>query len=169
MGIAAHTRESKPVDTRAIKAEAEDLLTAYVHCLDDDRLEEWPEFFTETGSYKIVGRDNFERNLPISTMLCTSQAMMKDRVVAIRKASVYSPRYLRHLVSSVQVLGPEGDGYLVQANFVVFQTLQEEDTKVFMAGKYRSKIVFVDGQAKFQDKTVVYDSLNIPGLLVIPL
>jgi hypothetical protein len=38
-----------------------------------------------------------------------------------------------------------------------------------MAGKYRSKISFIEGSAKFQELTVVYDSLQIPGLLVIPL
>ena len=153
----------------SIKAEAEELISAYVHCLDDDRIEEWPEFFAENGVYKIVGRDNVDRNLPIATMSCHGKGMMKDRVNAIRNASVYSPRYLRHLVSSVQVVGQQGECRLVQASFVVFQTLQDEETKVFMAGKYQSKIVFIDSRAKFQEKIVIYDSLQIPGLLVIPL
>lgn len=157
------------VDTLSIKAEAEELISSYVHCLDDDRIEEWPEFFAEDGVYKIVGRDNVDRNLPIATMSCHGKGMMKDRVNAIRNASVYSPRYLRHLVSSVQVVGQQGDCHLVQASFVVFQTLQDEETKVFMAGKYRSKIVFVEGRLKFQEMIAIYDSLQIPGLLVIPL
>jgi anthranilate 1,2-dioxygenase small subunit len=157
------------VDAQSIKSEADELISAYVHCLDDDRIEEWPEFFTETGVYKIVGRDNVDRNLPIATMSCHGKGMMKDRVNAIRNASVYSPRYLRHLVGSVQVRGEQGGSHLVQASFVVFQTLQDEETKVFMAGKYRSKIVFVEGRPKFQEKIVIYDSLQIPGLLVIPL
>lgn len=157
------------VDALSIKAEAEELISAYVHCLDDNRIEEWPEFFTEDGVYKIVGRDNVDRNLPIATMSCHGKGMMKDRVNAIRNASVYSPRYLRHLVGSVQVVGHQGDCHLVQASFVVFQTLQDEETKVFMAGKYQSKIVFIDSRAKFQEKIVIYDSLQIPGLLVIPL
>jgi anthranilate 1,2-dioxygenase small subunit len=157
------------VDALSIKAEAEELISAYVHCLDDDRIEEWPEFFTEDGVYKIVGRDNVDRNLPIATMSCHGKGMMKDRVNAIRNASVYSPRYLRHLVSSVRVVERQGDCHLVQASFVVFQTLQDEETKVFMAGKYQSKIVFIDSRAKFQEKIVIYDSLQIPGLLVIPL
>jgi len=156
-------------DALSIKAEAEEMISAYVHCLDDDRIEEWPEFFTETAVYKIVGRDNVDRNLPIATMSCHGKGMMKDRVNAIRNASVYSPRYLRHLVSSVRVVERQDDSHLVQAGFVVFQTLQDEETKVFMAGKYRSKIVFIEGRPKFQEKIVIYDSLQIPGLLVIPL
>jgi anthranilate 1,2-dioxygenase small subunit len=157
------------VDTLSIKAEAEELISSYVHCLDDDRIEEWPEFFAEDGVYKIVGRDNVDRNLPIATMSCHGKGMMKDRVNAIRNASVYSPRYLRHLVGSVQVVGQQGDCHLVQANFVVFQTLQDEGTKIFMAGKYRSKIVFIEERPKFQEMIAIYDSLQIPGLLVIPL
>jgi anthranilate 1,2-dioxygenase small subunit len=156
-------------DALSIRAEAEELISAYVHCLDDDRIEEWPEFFAENGVYKIVGRDNVDRNLPIATMSCHGKGMMKDRVNAIRNASVYSPRYLRHLVGSVQVVERQDDCHLVQANFVVFQTLQDEETKVFMAGKYQSKIVFIDSRVKFQEKIVIYDSLQIPGLLVIPL
>jgi anthranilate 1,2-dioxygenase small subunit len=157
------------VDTRIIKLEAAELLDEYVQCLDDDRLEEWPEFFIETGVYKIVSRENVERNLPIATMLCTSKGMMKDRVVAIRKASVYSPRYLRHLVSNVRVAGAEGAAHNIKANYVVFQTLQDQETKVFNVGRYRAKIVLAEGRAKFSELVVIYDSLQIPGLLVIPI
>lgn len=156
------------LNARELRFEAEDLFAAYAQCLDDDRVEAWPDFFTESGSYKIIGRDNVEQNLPIATMLCTSKAMMVDRVVAIRNASVYSQRYLRHVVSGVRVSqGP--DRCEVVASFVVFQTLQDESTRVFMAGKYEASIVFVDGKAMFRQLTAIYDSLQIPGLLVIPL
>jgi len=58
---------------------------------------------------------------------------------------------------------------VIQANYVVFQTLLDEETKVFNVGKYKSKIVFADGRPKFQEKLVIYDSLQIPGMLVIPI
>jgi anthranilate 1,2-dioxygenase small subunit len=156
-------------DAAAVKAEAQELMDAYVQCLDDDRLEEWPDFFTDDAVYKIVARENVERNLPIATMSCTSKAMMKDRVVAIRKASVFSPRYLRHLVSNLRVLGVENGAYLLQANFAVFQTLLDEESKVFMVGKYRSKLLVTDGGPKFQEMLAIYDSLQIPGLLAVPI
>lgn len=156
-------------DAREIRWAAEELLNDYVQCLDEERYEEWPEFFTDNGVYKIVARENVERNLPVATMSCTSKGMMKDRVVAIRNAAVYSPRYLRHIVGSVRIVGRDGDSYSLQANYAVFETLQDEETKVFNVGNYRSKVVFVDGRPKFQEKLVIYDSLQIPGLLVIPI
>jgi anthranilate 1,2-dioxygenase small subunit len=152
-----------------LKFEAEELFSAYAHALDDDHIEEWPDFFTETGNYKIIGRDNVDLKLPIATMLCTSKAMMTDRVVAIRNASVYSERYLRHSVTSVRITSQDTEGCGVAAHFAVFQTLRDEPTKVFVVGKYVGKIVFVDGKGKFQSLTAIYDTLQIPGLLVIPI
>jgi len=152
-----------------VKLEIEQLLTDYVECLDEDRLEEWPEFFSEDGVYRVVSRENADRNLPLATLSCESKAMMLDRVTAIRNASVFSPRYLRHLVSGLRVRGPEAGAYLAQASYVVFQTMEGGETAVFNAGRYVDKIVFADGQAKFKEKIVIYDGARIPGLLVIPL
>jgi len=149
--------------------EAEELLDRYAQCLDEDRLEEWPEFFSEKAVYKIISRVNVERNYQLATILCDSRDMMKDRVIAIRNASVFSQRYLRHLVTNVRVAGQEGEAWLVKSNYVVLQTLQNEETKVFNAGQYVDKIIFDNGSPKFQEKTVIYDTIQIPGLLVIPI
>ncbi len=155
--------------TRELRWEAEELLNRYVQCLDEDRLEEWPDFFSEKAVYKIISRSNVERNYPLATILCDSRDMMKDRVVAIRNASVFSERYLRHLVTNVRVEGQEGEAWLVKSNYVVLQTLQNEETKVFNAGQYVDKIVFDNGSPKFQEKIVIYDTIQIPGLLVVPI
>ena len=155
--------------TRELRWEAEELLNRYVQCLDEDRLEEWPDFFSEKALYKIISRSNVERNYPLATILCDSRDMMKDRVIAIRNASVFSQRYLRHLVTNVRVAGQEGEAWLVKSNYVVLQTLQNEETKVFNAGQYVDKIVFDNGSPKFQEKIVIYDTIQIPGLLVVPI
>ncbi len=157
------------MDPKALRFEVEELMNAYVRCLDEDRLEEWPDFFTETGIYKIISRENVDRNLPLATMSCESKGMMKDRVVAIREASAFSPRTLRHLVTNIAICGQEGDGYLARANYAVFQTLQDEETKVFSVGEYKDKILLADGKAKFKERMVIYDSSQVPGLLVIPI
>jgi anthranilate 1,2-dioxygenase small subunit len=154
---------------RELRFEAEELLDHYVQCLDEDRLEEWPDFFTEKGVYKIISRVNVERNHPLTTMACDSRDMMKDKVVAIRGANVLAQRYLRHLVSNVRVTGQEGNAHIVKSNYVVLQTMQGEETKVFNAGQYVDKIVFGNGGLKFQEKLVIYDTIQIPGLLVVPI
>jgi anthranilate 1,2-dioxygenase small subunit len=157
------------VTNRELRFEAEELLDRYVQCLDEDRLEEWPDFFSDKGIYKIISRVNVERNHPLATMFCDSRELMRDRVAAIRNASVFSQRYFRHLVSNVRVMGQEGEAHIVRSNYVVLQTMQSEETKVFNAGQYVDKIIFGDGGAKFQEKLVIYDTIQIPGLLVVPI
>ena len=85
------------IDPRELRYEVEELYYEYVECLDDDELERWPEFFVEDCLYKIIPRENFERNLPIALMRCESKGMLKDRVTTMRETSVYAPRALRHL------------------------------------------------------------------------
>jgi 3-phenylpropionate/cinnamic acid dioxygenase small subunit len=42
----------------------EDLFSHYGSYLDDDRLENWLELFSEKYSYKIMSRENIELDLP---------------------------------------------------------------------------------------------------------
>lgn len=153
----------------AAKSAMQDLFSAYMDCLDDERFEEWPAFFTEKGVYKIVARENVERDLPLATWSCLSRAMMQDRVVAIRNASVFSPRYMRHVAGGVRALEEQDGVYSAGLSFSVFETMQDEQTRVFLVGKYRAKIVFAEEGARFQELLVIYDSSLIPGLLVFPV
>src|SRR5262245_32149390 len=157
------------LNLRELRFEFDELLADYAQCLDEDRLEEWPEFFTERGVYKLIGRENVEQGLPLATMFCDSRAMMMDRVTAIRNALFYSPRYLRHLTSNLKIVGQEDDAWVAHANYVVFQTLQDEETKVFNVGKYVDKIVLESGKYRYKEKIVVYDTIQIPSMIVIPI
>lgn len=156
-------------DATAVKTAVQDLFDAYMDCLDDERFEEWPAFFTENGVYKIVARENVERNLPLATWSCFSRGMMQDRVVAIRNACVFSARYMRHVAGVVRITGEENGAYAANLSFSVFETLQDEGTKVFLVGKYRAKIALTEEGPRFQELLVIYDTSLIPGLLVFPV
>src|SRR5690242_1528287 len=85
------------------------LLSDYVLFIDDDRLEEWPEFFVEDCIYKIIPRENlrFKTRLPI--LYCENKNMLRDRVTALRSSSIYNLHYDRHIISNICVIG-ETDG-----------------------------------------------------------
>src|SRR5258708_4986314 len=100
--------DSAAAKSAAAKTASQDLFGAYLDWVEDERFEEWPAFFNEKGVYKIVARENVDRDLPLATWSCLSRAMMQDRVVAIRNASVFSPRYMRHVAGSVRVLEEQG-------------------------------------------------------------
>jgi len=161
----------------SLREELEDLYAAYVECLDNGELERWPEFFTAVCVYKIIPRDNYDRGLPLALMLCESKGMLEDRVAALRRTSVYAPRSLRHLVSSIRVQrqdatpsAPDGaESIQVQANYAVFQTRLDEPTQVFNVGRYVDRLVREETGLKFNEKLCVLDSVLVPGSLIYPL
>ena len=119
--------------------------------------------------YKIVPRENHDRNLPLSLMLCENKNMLRDRVQSLRKANIYNIHTDRHLVSAIRVVGESNGDYQVEANYAVFQTSQEGETRIFSAGQYLDTITFVDGAPKFKQKLVVSDTAAIHTLLATPI
>ena len=161
------------MDNRELRDAVEEVLYAYVQCIDDDRLEEWPDFFTEECLYQIVPRENVEQALPIALMYCDSRGMLRDRVVAHRQANLFAPHVYRHLVSAIRVTGQDQGVVTARSNYAVFRTatdpIQYGTTEVYSVGAYQDKIVFVDGVAKFREKVVIVDTSRIQSLLVTPL
>ena len=156
------------MDRAALRLEVEDLYADYAAALDDGELERWPELFTAECLYEIVPRENFDRGLPLALMRCESRGMLRDRVAALRQASVYAPRALRHLVSGIRIAGA-GDVFDVRASYAVFETPLDEETRVLNVGRYLDKVTRDEGRLRFVEKRCVFDSVLVPGSLVYPL
>ncbi len=151
------------------RLEIEQLYTAYAHCLDDDRLEEWPEFFTEDCAYRVTSAENYEAGLPLGIIYATSKNMLVDRVMALRRANIYEPQRYRHLISAMQIATAEGNALDAVANFLVVRTMQDGAMTLFAAGRYIDRIVRTDLGWKFAGKQVILDSRQIDTLLALPL
>jgi anthranilate 1,2-dioxygenase small subunit len=153
--------------TRRLELEA--LYTDYAHCLDNDALENWPEFFVEDCYYRITSAENFEAGLPLGLVYLTSRAMLVDRVMALRKANIYEPQRYRHLIGAIKV-ADENDGVIeVVANFLVVRTMQDGAMSLFAAGRYIDRIARRGDGWKFARKEVVLDSRQVDTLLAMPL
>ncbi len=153
----------------ALWLEVWDLYDAYVTALDDGDLDAWCGFFTADAFYEVIPRENFDRGLPLATLRCESRGMLRDRVLAIRKTQLHAPRYLRHLVSSVRVESSASGVIRSRANYCVLQTLVDEETKVFQAGRYVDVLVREDGRLLFQQRRCVFDSTLVPNSLIYPV
>ena len=145
------------------------LYAQYAACLDNEEFERWPDFFTDTCTYKIVSRENFDRGLPLATWLCESKGMLLDRVTAIRRTSMYAPRYMRHIVSGILIKELCDDALIVHANYLVLETLVDALTRVFQTGRYVDTIVGGNGRLQFSEKICVFDSVLVPNTLVYPI
>jgi anthranilate 1,2-dioxygenase small subunit len=151
------------------RLQLEELYTDYVHCLDADELERWPDFFTEDCFYRVTSAENYEAGMPLGLIHATSRNMLKDRVSALREANIYEPQRYRHLVSSIKIGEELGETLDLVANFIVVRTMQEGDMTLFGAGRYVDQVRHANGTWKFTRKTVVLDSRQIDTLLAIPL
>lgn len=152
-----------------VRFEIEDLLQYYGAVLDNDELEQWPNFFTDDCFYQVIPRENYDRGLPLALIRCESKGMLQDRVYAIRETLMYEPRYVRHVISGVRVTGEDDRGWRVEANYAVFETPLHELTRVLNVGRYLDRIVRQDGVLKFAEKQCVFDSLLVPNSIVIPI
>ena len=164
------------MNAREVRLELEELYANYAGCLNEERFEDWPEFFTEACVYKIIPRENVERGLPLAAWWCESKGYLKDRVTAIRKTMMYAPRYVRRLVSGIRVLGGEEEAQRtgaatlrVRADYLALETLRDETTRVFSTGEHRDCIVVDDGRLKFREKLIVFDSELVSNSLIYPL
>ena len=145
------------------------LNTAYAHAIDDDRLEDWPGFFTDDGLYRIVTRENREAGLPLAIVHCDGAAMMRDRVRAMRTANIFEPHTYCHIVGAVEPVAVEDGIHTARTNFVVVRTMHSGTMSVFACGRYLDRIVETDGTLKFAERVAVCDSRTVDTLLVVPL
>jgi anthranilate 1,2-dioxygenase small subunit len=151
------------------RLEIEQLYTAYAHCLDDDRLEEWPEFFTDDCAYRVTSAENYEAGLPLGIIYATSKNMLIDRVMALRLANIYEPQRYRHVISCLQIESEAKDSLAAGANFIAVRTMQDGAMTLFAVGRYIDRVVRTDSGWKFAGKLVVLDSRGIDTLLALPL
>ncbi len=146
----------------------ENLHSRYAHALDDDRLEDWPNFFTENGTYRIATAENEERGLPIAVLYAEGRGMLRDRVASLRNANIYEPQRYRHIVSSVFTEKlPEGK-IKSTANFLVIRIMQDGGSLLFASGRYLDRIV-VSPEPLYEERVVICDSRRFDTLLAIPL
>jgi len=141
----------------------------YARCLDENRLDEWPEFFTEEGRYLIQPRDNLDQGLEGYWLYFENKRMLRDRVVSLKDVNIYKIHYERRLVTNVEVTGRDGDGWLARANYLVMHTDNEGRSTIFSVGDYRDRIVKSDGALRFSERRVIVDTFVVPSHLSMPI
>ena len=145
----------------------EHLHARYAHALDADKLEEWPQFFTENGRYRIATAENEERGLPLAVLSAEGRAMMRDRVQSLRHANIYEPQRYRHIISSVLLEPVDAKVVRSSANFLVIRIMQDGATLLFASGRYVDRIAL--REMLYEERVVICDSRRFDTLLAIPL
>ena len=150
-----------------------DLNARYAETIDEGRLEEWPDFFVEGGTYHLQPRENHDAGLPLCLLALESRAMIEDRVFGVRETMYHDPYYQRHVVGTPRVLevtsGGEGEEIRSEANYIVLRTKRDGITEVFNAGRYCDVTVRTPEGLKFKSRLCVYDSELILNSIIYPI
>jgi salicylate 5-hydroxylase small subunit len=141
----------------------------YAAALDAGAWERWPEFFTEDCVYKLQPRENYDRGLPLATLSFESKAMLQDRVYGITETLFHDPYYQRHVIGVPRVTGRRNATILVETNYAVFRTRQNELSVVFNVGRYLDEIIPTRDGLRFASRICVFDSEMIPNSIIYPI
>jgi anthranilate 1,2-dioxygenase small subunit len=159
------------LESLLLRHEVETFNAAYAAALDEQRLTDWAEMFTDDALYVVLSRENFDRNLPVGLIYCENKKMIRDRAFALQETAMFSPRYLRHLIANHIVSGEDADGMITaRANYVVLQILHDRpDATLHQVGVYYDKFRRAHGDLKLAERRGVYDNLLVPNALCLPV
>ena len=141
----------------------------YVHAIDNNELERWPQLFTEQCLYQVIPRQEYDQGRRIGIWFCDNRGMLEDRVSSIREVNVYEPHFYRHVIGPTEVLGQKDGAWQAQTSYLVVRTMHDGEAQIFSAGRYVDEIVLEGGAARFRRRVVVTDSWRYDTLVVIPL
>jgi len=161
---------------RITRNDAEDFLYYEAELLDDWRLLEWKDLYTEDSRYEVTSTDCED---PLSADPAKSLFLLADRKNRIdarasrlmKRAAhcEYPHSKTRHLYTNVRVTGNGDDETRVRANVVVYRTGDDRTTN-FM-GEMHYVLVREGDDIRIRSKRIVLDlnSLNDAGQMTIIL
>jgi anthranilate 1,2-dioxygenase small subunit len=164
------TTNDRRIEALLLHREIDEFNSAYAAALDENRLADWAEMFTDDAFYVVISRENADRNMPVGLIYCENKGMILDRANAM-KTEMFAPRYLRHIVGNLQVLDEAANGEIrARANYVVIQVLFDRpDAKLHQVGVYYDKFRRVGDQLKLAERRCVYDNLLVDNALCLPV
>ena len=154
--------------------EAEQFLYFEAELLDDWRLPEWAELYTDDATYEVAcpNADDPKNDSPATSLFLVSDR--KDRIagraVRLMKKTAhaeYPHSKTRHLVSNVRLQEASATEARLKANFCVYRT--KEDTTVMYMGESLYTLVRQGDGLKVRHKRAILDlnSLYEQGRLTI--
>src|SRR3984893_17293467 len=108
-----------------------ELIAAYSDCIDDDRLEEWPDFFVDDCRYLITDRDSHAAGYKHGVIYCASRGMLVDRVMSLRRVLVFEAHRYRHVVGPIRILSLDPKVAEARSNFIAVRIMHDGATSLF--------------------------------------
>src|SRR5580692_8915213 len=157
------------IEALLLHRELDEFNSAYAAAWDEQRLADWAEMFTDDAFYVVISRENADHGMPVGLIYCDSKRMIHDRAFALEKTTMFAPRYLRHIIGNLQVLGADSNGAIrARAHYVLIQVLYDRpEAKLHQVGAYHDVFRRVEGMLKLAERRCIYDSLLIDNALCL--
>jgi len=141
----------------------------YARCIDDGRLESWPDYFDDPCTYKITTAANYRDALEAAIVFANSRGMLIDRVSSLREANIYERHTYRHILGAPSLLDEIEEGVRSETPFLVVRIMRDGEMDIFATGRYLDLYKIRNRDAKLTERIVVCDSSRIDTLLALPL
>jgi p-cumate 2,3-dioxygenase subunit beta len=165
------------MNVQASRDQIEDFLYHEAELLDDWRLPEWAELYTDDAQYDVTSLDSAD---PVNSssrdtlfLLADDKERLTSRAKRLMKKTAhaeYPHSKVRHVIGNVR-LGPAENGEIkVKANFIVYRT-KEDTTSTYMGQMHYVLVAAGSGGFRIRRKRCVLDlnSLADQGRLTIIL
>jgi biphenyl 2,3-dioxygenase beta subunit len=152
-----------------LRRQVEDFLYFEAELLDDRKLREWLDLFTDDVRYWMPIRHNtLERPEDVMEELSKpgegyyfddnkkTLRVRVERVYAKNAWAEMPPSRTRHFVSNIRTKKDDGKELEVHSNFLVYRTRMETDQDMFV-GERRDVLRRVDGSFKIAKRTIILD------------
>ena len=139
-------RTDPRLESLFLRQEIEQFNAAYAAALDEQRLDDWTEMFTEDAFYVILSKENHDHNMPVGLIYCENRGMIRDRAFALKKTAMFAPRYMRHMIANLQVLSATNDEIHARANYITLRSSPVDRTTAAYAGTPIQTPILVDGE-----------------------
>jgi anthranilate 1,2-dioxygenase small subunit len=169
MNLVERSREISSLVSPGERDLALAMLADYGWLIDEGRLDEWLELFSEQCVYKVVPRENIALGLSGFLILCESKDMLRDRIMSLRQANKYNIHTPRHVIGLPRFRRIDARSFAAEMSYAVFQSNQDGESRLFSVGTYTDRIEIENGVARLREKIVIVDTFSVPSLLAVPL
>ncbi len=81
---------------------------------------------------------------------------------------MFAPRYQTHHITQIRITDIAGDIVKARANYLILETLIDEDTKILQSGRYFDTFDMSGPTLLLRERRCIYDTVLVPTCIVYP-
>jgi 3-phenylpropionate/cinnamic acid dioxygenase small subunit len=135
--------------------------------LDEQKYDEFVAEFTEDGAYRLIGRENHERGLPTCIIDDTRDRLIYRSQLISRQWHHGSFRETR-MLSNFDVEFPAAEAAHAKANFAVYHTDAEGESRLHMVGRLEDSLVMREKRWRVRRRFAILETFKPREVIVYP-